>query len=205
MHALIMAGGEGSRINLGEKPLVSVCGRPMITYITDAFIEARIAPVVAASAKTPMTMNWCRAQGIDVVRTGGRGYIQDMVEAVKTLDEQNPLFICVSDIPCIHAEIIQSISDSYRLSGKDACSTWVPAQLVQSFGCTITYQEPVHGVGACPAGLNILRGDLIDQPQDELQMLLDELRLALNVNTRDELAIAEEFLKHKSRAKSPEF
>jgi len=202
MHALIMAGGEGSRIHLGEKPLVLVCGRPMIAYITDAFIGAGIDPVVAASPKTPMTMNWCRAQGIDVVRSEGRGYIYDMIEAVKALDDQRPLFICVSDIPCITAENIQAIYEGYRMSGKDACSTWVPVQLVQSFGSTITYQEQVYGVGACPSGLNILRGDLIDQPQDELRMVLNEPGLALNVNTREDLAIAEEFLKHKSRAKS---
>jgi adenosylcobinamide-phosphate guanylyltransferase len=203
MHALIMAGGEGSRINLGEKPLVSVCGRPMIAYITNAFIDAGIEPVVAASPKTPMTMNWCRAQGIDVVRSAGRGYIQDMIEAVKVLDEKNPLFICVSDIPCITAEIIQSIFERYSVSGKDACSTWIPAQLVQSLRSSTTYEEQICGVGACPAGVNILRGDLIDKTQDELRMLLNEPRLALNVNTRDDLAIAEEFLKHKTRAKSP--
>ena len=56
MHALIMAGGEGRRINLGEKPLVLVCGRPMISYITDAFIGAGVDPVVAASPKTPFLL-----------------------------------------------------------------------------------------------------------------------------------------------------
>jgi adenosylcobinamide-phosphate guanylyltransferase len=205
MHALIMAGGEGSRINLGEKPLVSVRGRPMIAYITDAFIGAGIEPVVAASTKTPMTMNWCRAQRIDMVRAEGNGYIPDMIEAVKAMDEQHPLFICVSDIPCITAEIIQTIAEAYDMAGKDACSTWIPAQLVESLGCSITYQEQVNGVNACPAGVNILRGDLIARPQEEFRLLLDEPGLALNVNTRDELAIAQEFLKHKSRAKSPGF
>ena len=73
-------------------------------------------------------MNWCRAQGIDMVRAEGKGYIHDMIEAVKALDEQRPLFICVSDIPCITAKIIQSIFKSYALSGKDACSTWIPAE-----------------------------------------------------------------------------
>jgi adenosylcobinamide-phosphate guanylyltransferase len=203
MHALIMAGGEGSRINLGEKPLVLICRRPMIAYITDAFIGAGIDPVVAVSPKTPMTMNWCRAQGIDIVRAEGKGYIPDMIEAVKALDEHHPLFICVSDLPCITAGIIQSISEGYSLSGKDACSTWIPAQVVESLRCSITYDEQICGVRACPAGINILRGCLIDQPQDELRMLLNEPGLALNVNTREDLAIAEEFLKHKSRVKSP--
>ncbi|MDO9323745.1 MAG: 5-deoxyadenosylcobinamide phosphate nucleotidyltransferase, partial [Methanoregula sp.] len=55
--------------------------------------------------------------------------------------------------------------------------------------------EEIHGIKACPAGVNILRGDLITEFQDELQILLDEPRLALNVNTRADLADAEAFLK----------
>jgi adenosylcobinamide-phosphate guanylyltransferase len=57
------------------------------------------------------------------------------------------------------------------------------------------YREKIHGVTACPAGVNILRGDLIEQPQDELQVLVEEQRLALNVNTRADLEKAEIFLK----------
>jgi adenosylcobinamide-phosphate guanylyltransferase len=201
MYALIMAGGAGSRINLGEKPLVSVGGRPMISYITDAFILAGMEPVIAASPKTPMTMNWCRAQGIDVVRPEGKGYIEDMIEAVKILDEQRPLFVCVSDIPCITAAIIHTIADAYRRAGKDACSTWIPAQLVESLGCTITYQEQVNSINACPAGVNILRGDIIARPQEEFRLLLEEAGIALNVNTRDDLTIAEQYLTHQCREK----
>ena len=40
MHALIMAGGSGSRLNLGEKPLILIGGRPMISYVIDAFLSA---------------------------------------------------------------------------------------------------------------------------------------------------------------------
>ena len=38
MRALIMAGGAGSRLNLGEKPLILINNRPMIGYVTDAFL-----------------------------------------------------------------------------------------------------------------------------------------------------------------------
>ncbi len=60
------------------------------------------------------------------------------------------------------------------------------------------YRETVNRVEACPAGVNILRGDLIDRPQDELQLLLDEPGLALNVNTRADRARAEDFLRSRS-------
>ena len=189
-----MAGGEGSRLERGEKPLIQICGKPMIAYVIDAFSSAGIVPVVAASPKTPMTMNWCRAQGIAFCKAEGRGYVEDMISAVQTLDNQHPLFVCVSDIPCITARIIGHIADSYSASGKDACSVWVPAMLVRACRGGMPYREQVCGVEACPVGINILRGDLIDQPQEELQVLLNEPCLSLNVNTPADLARAEDFL-----------
>ena len=197
MHALIMAGGSGSRLNLGEKPLIPIRGQPMIAYVINAFCSGGFDPVVAASAKTPMTMNWCRAQGIAFCKAEGRGYVEDMISAVETLDEQNPLFVCVSDIPCITAKVIRQIADAYHTSGKDACSAWVPADLVQSCRGSQSYREQVNGIEACPAGINILRGDLISQPQEELQVLLSEPGLALNMNTRADLAAAGEFIKRQ--------
>lgn len=195
MYALIMAGGAGSRLNLGEKPLISICGYPMISYIIDAFDKAGCTPVVLASSKTPMTINWCRAQGIDFCKTEGSGYVHDMVEGVKILGENNPLFVSVSDIPCITPEIIHTISHAYQYSGKDACSTWVPETLVNTSPDGMPYREMVQGISACPAGVNILRGSHIDQTQDELQLLLKEPRLAMNVNTKADRVNAEIFLK----------
>jgi adenosylcobinamide-phosphate guanylyltransferase len=195
VRALIMAGGAGSRLAMGEKPLISVCGRPMIGYVTEAFRSAGCEPVVVASHKTPMTLNWCRAQGICVVKARCSGYIDDMVGAVSDLDETGPVIVSVSDIPCITPAVISSVIAAYRDCGKDALSTWVPARLVKSCRGGMPYREQVEGMEACPAGLNILRGDRISSEQDECRLLLDEPRLALNVNTRDDLARAESFLK----------
>ena len=203
MHALIMAGGAGSRLGRGEKPLISICGKPMLAYVIDAVSAAGLVPVVAASPKTPMTMNWCRAHGITFCRAGGIGYVEDMVSAVQTLDDPHPLFVCVADIPCITAEMFQQIADLYYASGKDACSVWVPAARVTACRGDMPYREQVHGVEACPAGINILRGDLIKQPQDELQVLLDEPGLSLNVNTPDDCLRAENFLKIVQEKGSP--
>ncbi len=173
----------------------------MISYVTDAFYEAGFEPLVAASLSTPMTVNWCRAQGITVCKADGAGYIEDMIHVVRILEEQHPLFISVADIPCITPGIIRRIADAYISSGKDGCSTWIPAGLVTSCRGGMPYRKTVDGTEACPAGINILRGDLIDQPQDELQLLLNEPGLALNVNTRADRARAEAFLKHTSSAR----
>jgi adenosylcobinamide-phosphate guanylyltransferase len=195
MRALIMAGGAGSRLNLGEKPLVSCGGRPMISYVIDAFCHAGYDPIVAVTSRTPMTQNWCRAHDIVFIIATGNGYIEDMVEVVTALDESFPIFVSVSDIPCITPNIIKTIHNRYIQSGKDACSTWVPASLMHNNKRVEIFHEHVDNIMACPVGVNILRGDRIKEPQDELQLLLSDSGLAMNVNTRTDLLEAEGFIR----------
>jgi adenosylcobinamide-phosphate guanylyltransferase len=166
----------------------------MISYVAEAFRSAGCEPVVVVSSNTPMTANWCRAQGIAVVRTEGDGYIEDMISAVRTLEEDKPVIIGVSDIPCVTPAIITTILRSYQNCGKDALSTWVPAYRVKSCRGGMPYHEQIGGVEACPAGLNILHSNNISAEQEEFALLLDEPRLALNVNTREDLARTEAFL-----------
>ncbi len=45
-----------------------------------------------------------------------------------------------------------------------------------------------------PAGINIIRGDAIDRPQEELRLLISDKRLAFNINTREELDAVKSFL-----------
>ncbi|HNX17146.1 MAG TPA: NTP transferase domain-containing protein [Methanoregula sp.] len=194
MRALIMAGGAGSRLNMGEKPLIIINNQPMIRYVIDAFSGAGCEVVVATSPKTPMTRNWCRVNGITTYNAGGSDYIRDMVETVQALEETEPLFVTVSDIPCVDAEIIQDIQKAYTNSKKDACSTWVPARIVKDCRGGMIYRETIGNEEVCPTGLNILRGDLIAEVQDELQFVVADPRLALNVNTRADRDSAEIFL-----------
>ena len=202
MRALIMAGGEGSRLNLGEKPLIPVNGQPMIAYVVEAFRSAGCEPVVAISPRTPMTLNWCRALGVAFCKSEGHGYIDDMIDAVEELDEQESLFICVSDIPGITSDNIRYIWDTYASVGNDALSVWVPANLVKSCRGGMPYREHIHGIEACPAGVNILRADQITEVQSEFALLLDDPGLALNVNTRADLAAAELFLQERAALNS---
>ena len=194
MLALIMAGGCGSRLNAGEKPLVNICGNPMIYHVIRAFEDAGCELVIVSSPKTPFTKNWCRTNGFEIYNSGGAGYVEDMIECVLELGEENPLMTCVSDLPCINSAIISVIIRQYLASGKDACSTWIPSHLFQRYGCSISYTEVINGVSACPVGVNILSGDRITEEQDELKLILDELRLIFNVNTPEELSRVRKFL-----------
>ncbi|MDD1685928.1 NTP transferase domain-containing protein [Methanoregula sp.] len=197
MRALIMAGGAGSRLNSGEKPLILIHGQPMIAYVIRAFEKAGCEPVVAASPKTPMTVNWCHAHGVAVCRAEGKGFVDDMVHAVQFLEEEDPLFVSVSDIPCVTSDIVRSVMESYHSAGTDALSTWIPANLVKSCRGGMPYRECINGIESCPAGINILRADRIDKVQDEYALLLDDPCLALNVNTPADRAAAETFMRQR--------
>jgi adenosylcobinamide-phosphate guanylyltransferase len=190
MLALIMGGGEGTRLGLGEKPLVTVQGKPMLSSVVEAFEYAGYEVMVVLTPRTPYTANWCRVHGIPSLMTGGTGYIADLVEAVCELEERNPLFTSVSDLPCLRPSTIQRIHLLYRESAKPACSTWVPASLLQEKGISCSYRESVEGVDAVPAGVNILLGERIREEQEERRFVLPTLDLALHVNTRSDLSIA---------------
>jgi adenosylcobinamide-phosphate guanylyltransferase len=195
MLALILAGGCGNRLELGEKPLVTIRGKPMLEYVIQAFSEEGHELVVVTSEKTPFTRNWCRGRGIQQITASGTGYIDDIAEAVQVLEEKDPFFTCVADLPCINRVIIREVELRYRESGKEACSVWVPLDLANRSGCRSSYSCCIDGSTACPAGINILRGDLIDRPQEEIQILIPDIRLAYNINTREELDIVRSLFK----------
>jgi adenosylcobinamide-phosphate guanylyltransferase len=198
MLALIMAGGEGTRLRMGEKPLVTICGRPMLSYVIDAFSAAGHEVVVVASHKTPFTKNWCRAQGVVLYEAEGLGYVEDINAAAADLEEAGtPFFTCVSDLPCLAPDIITGIEDAWRRAGAPACSTWVPRDLCEEHGCRTQYTEEIDGTPACPAGINILTAGGCDEPQEELRLLLHDRRLVFNINTREELALVQGYLCRK--------
>lgn len=193
MRALIMAGGAGTRLGLGEKPLVDVGGRPMISLVLSAFENAGYNILVVVSPRTPYTLNWAMVQGFECFRAAGHGYIRDLQETVISAEETGPFFTCVADLPCLNEGHIMKIREKYEISGKEALSTWVPAPCRKD-GPDVHFSECIGGVDACPVGINILRGDLIDRPQEEEKFLINDRRLAYNINTRADLEKVRHFI-----------
>jgi adenosylcobinamide-phosphate guanylyltransferase len=187
MLALILAGGEGIRLRLGEKPLVDICGRPMVAYVIESFAAAGLEVVVVASPRTPMTLNYLRAQGTPFYRATGVGYVEDIVEAVTGLEAAGPLFTSVADIPCLRPEHVKGIREAYHSQKRPALSSWVPRDLCTPGGCRMEYTETVDGIPSVPVGVNILIGERITEPQEEHRLLIHDPDLGLNVNTPEDL------------------
>jgi adenosylcobinamide-phosphate guanylyltransferase len=64
------------------------------------------------------------------------------------------------------------------------------------------YRELVAGIEACPAGLNIMTGARVVYPQEEARMLVNDPGLSINVNTRENLRIAVDYLQSVANCKT---
>lgn len=190
MFALIMAGGKASRLGMGEKALARIGDRPLISYVLTAVIDAGLSPIVIVSPLTPYTTNYCRVQNIEWICTDGRGYVEDIGQAVTELSITGPVLTICADLPGITAKHIKTVLDRYNESGCPACSVWVESaadNFIRSSGTLLSVDNEKNSIPGIPVGLNIIQGDLIAEEQDEIQIILSDPLLVLNINTRDDL------------------
>lgn len=195
--ALVMAGGKGSRMALSEeKPLIRVCGKPVIEYIIAALKAAKKigSIVVAVSVHTPKTAEYLQRFPVSIFQTPGKEYVFDLQYAVKALKLQVVLAIS-ADLPLITGEVIDKIVECYEHCGKPALSVVVPLETKKRMGFSCEYAFNFGDKRVVPAGINVIDGRRIDDGElDQEICLLDLPEIAVNVNTLEELKIAERFL-----------
>ena len=80
---------------------------------------------------------------------------------------------------------IDYVINYYLANDKDALSVIVPVEVFERLGLKYSYEFN----GCVPSGLNILRSENIIQ--DETQLVLEKVELALNINTIPDSEIAE--------------
>ena len=111
--------------------------------------------------------------------------------AVRTMGLQTVLAIC-ADLPLITAEVINAIVDCYERCGKPALSVVVPMETKTHLGLSGKYGFELNGTRVVPAGINVIDGLRIDEEElDEEIYVFDRKEVALNINTVQELRIAE--------------
>ena len=188
MDAIVMAGGFGQRLGMGDKPCVELLGKPLITYVIDTLRSTKSIDrvFVAVSPVTPKTeiMIQERYKGeVKVIRTFGGNYVGDMIHAVETAETTGPVMIIMSDLPLIDTELIDSVIRKYREEGKPALSVYVPINVCKGAGTRPDTVFNKDGKLIVPAGVNILLGNRISQEQNEIRIVIDDSALVFNVNT----------------------
>ena len=200
--ALVMAGGKGTRMRISqEKPLIQVCGKPVIEYVLAALKEAKKigSIIVATSSCTPKTTQLMKQLGVQVIETPGKDYVSDMGYAVQTL--KLGIFLAIAaDLPLVNGEMIDAIVDRYERCGKPALTVAVPLETKAKLGMCIEYSFKTDNKDVVPVGINVIDGRKRygDEWLDQDIYLMENQELAVNINTVQELQLAERLLPQKT-------
>lgn len=191
--ALIMAGGEGTRLGAHvEKPLITIKGRPMIDFVIQALQGAKRVDdiLVATSPHTPNTEKYVNERGIKTIKSPGKGYVADLEYIITKLPPNIVLLTITADLPLIKSSTLDQVLEEYEKSDKPAMCVALHPEIFRRYNLVPSME--IEGV--IPSGLNILRS--INKQQEEEVLILNEIELALNVNSPEDIIFLEEHLKN---------
>jgi len=194
LTALVMAGGKGTRIKSEEeKPLLRVCGRPLIEHVLNALREAEKVDeiIVAVSEHTPKTASMVKRFFVKVVKTPGRGFCLDAQYAIKKLKLETVLTIS-ADLPLITGEVIDEVIERYEQCGKPALTVMAPIEIYKRLGLDVDYVFEANGRRLAPVGINVVDGKRIyENTLEEEIFVIKKEHIAVNVNKPEDLKMAE--------------
>ena len=203
MDAIVMAGGMGKRFGKDEKPLTSLLGKPLIHYVLNALLGSQNIEriFVATSPRVKRTTDWIcdfekEHEKVGIIETEGVGFVHDMVMAVEKAGSKGPVLIMMADLPLVTSGLIDRIIKKYSEAGTPALSVHMNLDVFTRLGLRPDTVFHKNSSFIVPCGINILDAGRIHEEQEDYNLILDDEELALNVNTRADLAVCERFLEH---------
>jgi adenosylcobinamide-phosphate guanylyltransferase len=206
--AILMAGGKGTRLKSSiEKPLFKLKSKPLIEHVLDNLSNSKYIEkiVVATSPHTPKTTEYI-AKKIkdnvnnlnnianshnniieDYIKTPGKGYLEDLsflLDKFEKKSKNDVLVMINTDLPFVSSSIINNVLEKYFKSEKIAMSVQVPIAIFNKYGIKPSYVFNDF----VPSGLNILISQNIEQIEEKL--IIPKVELALNINTIDDVDLA---------------
>ena len=188
-----MAGGKGTRLKVPqEKPLFKLRDKPLINFVLDNLKASKLIDeiVIAVSPNTVETTEYLSNTDGDymILDTSGEDYLTDLSYILDYFEKESPdniLLFINADLPFISTETIDYVLNYYLESPKDALSVLVPVEIFKELGLDYSYEFD----GNVPSGLNVLRS--VNIVQDEDQLIIPKVELALNINTIPDSKVAE--------------
>jgi len=190
-----MAGGRGSRLKRGEKPMVTILGRRLIEYVALALEESSVERIyIATTENVPLTREWALDWNLSVLDTPWMGFVPDMIYAVKAAEVADPIMIVMADLPLINSDLIDTIIEVYEGRPEPALSTHTPLDLHRRLGrrpdSLFNYRDQL----IVPSGINVLVGREIEREQEDYHLIMERIELAVNVNVAEDLRLCERIL-----------
>jgi adenosylcobinamide-phosphate guanylyltransferase len=202
--ALIMAGGKGVRMGLPvEKPLLSLLGKPLIDWVTQAVASAKNISefFVVTSSNTIQTEKHCQSIGLKILHTDAKGYHNDLKQAASMAGLTGPILTVPSDSPAVTGKFLDKTIDQFQNSGKDFFAVFVPIQTREGLGLSVDSTDEYMGKWYAVSGVNIVDGSKI-QMEGKIEtsaVITEEVEVLLNINTLRDLEVAKKIMRQNSK------
>jgi len=194
LDAVIMAGGLGTRMSSDavEKPMLTVGDEHTVMRVVKALRASEHIDriLVSTSPNTKKTEAFLRENRIETIRTSGMDFMNDMHVAFQQLDSPFVL-TCPSDLPLINTKTVDSFIENFRPEMESSIAI-IDTKSVESIGIqpsfTIEHDDALWVLsGLCISDrTKTLEGRFLAENHYEC----GDINLAVNVNTKEELAIA---------------
>lgn len=194
--ALIMAGGKGTRFGGDtEKPMAMFMGKPIIRRVIEATKESKkvTETYVAVTVASPNTAREAKKASATVIETDGRGYHEDLQQAVKTAKLFCPVLIISADIPLLSGEFLDEVIEKYIESGKPALTVMVPEAAFLEYGLSDVSLYEYEGKKYAVSGINIMDGQQILEEQEQDIFVSSRPEAVFTVNSQEDLEAAKKY------------
>ena len=195
--ALIMAGGKGTRFGGDtEKPMAMFDGKPLIRRVIEAAKESeRIKEIyVAVTSYSPKTAQEAKKATVKVIETKGRGYHEDVQQAVKDANIRSPVLIVSADLPLLTGDFLDEIIEEYEKSSKPALTVMIPEEAIAEFGLSAVSTYEHKGKMYAVSGINIIDGRQIFEEQEQEVAFTKRPEAVFTVNSVKDLETAKKHL-----------
>ena len=202
IFGLIMAGGKGTRLkSKSEKPLYKFNNKFLIDYVLDNMYQSKLIAkvLVIVSPHTQNTKDYLIESDFIELRDSfdtydkyfldspGKDYLSDLSYVLNILQEiskDNTLLMLNSDLPFVSSDVIDEVLKIYLNQDKSALSVLIPTEVYDKYN--VSYEYEFNGL--VPSGLNILKSN--NSIQDETNIVMENIELAFNLNSIDDISIA---------------
>ena len=184
MIALVMAGGKGTRMNSDSEKLLLNYKKPVILHVIDALKDSKCFEKIIAitSPNSPKTQELLEESGIEIIKTSGKGYVQDLNSVLSSID--NDVLVTSGDLPFLDEDILKQIVAKYNIK-KIWTSFVVTKEFLESLGLSSEFEITVDGNSCILTGISLVDTKKINSFDaiKENYEVLDDKRIAFNLNT----------------------
>ena len=188
MIGIVMAGGKGTRMDLSDEKLLLQYKKQVIFRVIDALKNSHcFSKVIAAtSPNSPDTERVLEQRGIETLTTPGNGYANDLNFLLQKMD--GFVFVTSGDLPLLDEKIIQVITEKFN-SENVWTSFLVSKKFLNSLGLESSLLVNSDNIECAYTGISIINVNKLElgnwpSPVKENYIILDDKRIAFNLNTR---------------------